>query len=142
MKKLLLLILIMGCEGNPFGSMEDKLSSIVFELENEVDENGYIHILADRNRFQTTYRISGHLYRDNEPMNTARMGWFSETHWLYEEYEIPIVNSASYSREDGEVNTMMAILNSMIGDTIVVLYVIIDDWKGEETDGEIHCIIY
>ena len=146
MKKLMILIFILGCEKNPFGFIEDifeydELSSIVFQLDNEVDENGFIHITTNPNVFQTFYRISGHLYRDGNPMNVVKFGWRSETYWTNDGYEIPIVNGSSYSNEDGEVNTMMGVLHSMVGDTLTILYGFYDGWKSEETYGEIYVVI-
>jgi len=35
-------------------------------------------------------------------------------------FEVPVVNSASYSNANGEVNTMFAPVRTMLGDTITV----------------------
>ncbi len=165
---------LISCSDNPFGGLmnvfgyEEPLSSITFELANETDENGYIHIIADRNRFQTSYRIKGHLYRDGESMNITKMGWFSSHYWILNHYDgyinddnyvcvveecvspteemingysVPIVNSASYSREDGEVNTMMSVIHMMKSDTIKISYSYYDEWKDETTSEELFVII-
>ena len=65
--------------------------------------------------------------------NTSYVTWF-------EGFEVPIINGASYSREDGEVNTMIAPVRSMRGDTATIYYGWYDDWKDEEVIGEFYVI--
>ena len=138
---------LISCSDSPFGGVksifgyEEPLPSITFELSNRTDENGFIHITANPNVFQTLYRISGHLYREGKPMNITKMAWQSETNWMYDGYEIPIVNSSSYSRDDGEVNTMMAVIFDMLGDTIQINYGYYDEWKSETTYGDFFVIV-
>ena len=132
------MLLLVGCD-NPFQNSE--LSSITFELSNEVDENGYVHIITNPNVFQSLFRLSGQLQRDNNNVAMVKFGWYSQTYWLYDGFEVPIVNGSSYSNDDGEVNTMMGVLQSMVGDTITVYYSYYDDWKSEETNEAIDVII-
>ena len=54
--------------------------------------------------------------------------------------EVPIVNSSSYSNMEGEVNTMMAPVKTMIGDTATIYYVYFDNWTYEDTYGEFYVI--
>jgi len=173
MIKFIFLLLLIGCDENPFGYIEDKneenvRSSITFELENEVDENGYVHITSNPNVFQTLYRLKGHLYRNENPMNITKMGWGSSHYWILNHYggymrndeyicvveeciepteemingyTVPIVNGSSYSREDGEVNTMMGVVHMMKGDTVKISYGYYDGWKSETTYGDFYVII-
>jgi hypothetical protein len=54
---------------------------------------------------------------------------------------VPICNSASYSSEpDGEVNTMIAPIRTMVGDTAAFLYSYWDEWRCEDTYGEFNII--
>ena len=132
----LLLFILIGC------SIEDnEIEPIEFLLSNPTDKNGFVHINANPNVFQTLHRISGHLYRNGKPMNVIKMGWESETNWIYEGYEIPIVNSSSYSRTDGEVNTMMAVIYDMVGDTIQINYGYYDNWRSEATYGNFKVVV-
>ena len=177
-KNILLIIVTVfsiGCEdSNLFSSLvgyvkgEEELSPITFELDNEVDENGYVHITSNPNVFQTLFRLKGHLYRNGLPMNVTKMGWGSSHYWILnhyggyirdneyvcvveecvqpieetiEGYSVPIINSSSYSREDGEVNTMMGVVHMMKGDTIKILYGHFDEWKSETTYGDFYVII-
>ena len=136
----------------------------------EKDINGYYHLTIDTTKWQTLHRISGHVYRDGESVNVLKFGWSSSHYWIvgdefgyfisntglndYGTYvgydttyvdwfngaEVPIVNSSSYSDENGEVNTMIAPVRTMIGDTATIFYGYYDEWKGEETIGEFHII--
>ncbi len=65
--------------------------------------------------------------------DTTYITWFNG-------YEVPIVNGSSYSREDGEVNTMMAPVKSMRGDTATIYYAYHDNWLYEDTYGEFYVI--
>ena len=66
--------------------------------------------------------------------DTTYITWFGG-------WEVPIVNGASYSSEpDGEVNTMIAPVRTMIGDTATFFYGYYDDWRSEETVGEFNII--
>jgi len=49
----------------------DELSPIVFNLNSEmsIDENGYYHVALDTTKWQTTHRISGNVFRDDNPVN-------------------------------------------------------------------------
>ena len=58
----------------------------------------------------------------------------------FEGYEVPIVNGASYSDYHGYVNTMIAPVKSMRGDTATVFYGYYDNWLYEETYGEFNII--
>ena len=120
--------------------------------------------------WQTVKTIYGHVYRDGSPMNTLKFGWASSHYWvlndtlgyivdigLNEQYqyiaydttfitgfsgfEVPCVNGSSYSREDGMVNTVIAPVKSMRGDTMTILYGWYDDWKGEEKTGNFKVIL-
>jgi len=134
------------------------------------DENGYLHMTLNTGTWQTIKTIYGHVYRDGSPMNTLKFGWASSHYWvlndtlgyivdigLNEQYqyiaydttfttgfsgfEVPCVNGSSYSTEDGMVNTVIAPVNSMRGDTMTILYGWYDDWKGEEKTGNFKVIL-
>jgi len=165
---LITLNLFIGC-----GSISGpSISPIEFELDTRlsVDANGYHHLKIDTTKWQTLHRISGHAYRDGEPMNVLKFGWASSHHWIvgdnfgyvianngltddmtyvgydttyitwFSGYEVPIVNGSSYSREDGEVNTMVAPIRTMVGDTATIFYGWYDDWTSEETIKEFYII--
>ena len=134
------------------------------------DINGFYHLTLHPVNWQTEHRISGHVYRDGLPVNVIKFGWGSSHYWVigndfgyvianngltddlvYVGYDttsldwfagntVPIVNGSSYSREDGEVNTVIATVRTMRGDTAAVFYSFFDNWTYEETFGEFYVI--
>ena len=112
-----------------------------------------------------TYR-DGH--RD-DPIQNIKFGWSSNFYWYvgdtlgyiiahgltddmeyvgydttyitwFNGFEVPVVNSASYSNSDGEVNTMIAPIRTMVGDTATIYYGYFDNWTYDETYGEFNII--
>ena len=106
-----------------------------------LDENGYPTLQLNPNTHQTIHRIKGSLTRDGKPVNMVKVGWGSNHYWEYDGQLVPIVNGSSYSNEDGEVNTMIGIVHSMVNDTITIFYGFYDDWLSEETIDEFQIII-
>lgn len=157
--------LFIGCESaEPIVPITFEL-----QLESGIDSNGYYHVSIDTTRWQTIYRISGNVYRNGSPVNVIKFGWSGSHYWtlgdtlgyiirrgltddlIYVSYdtsyvtgfngfEVPIVNGASYSREDGEVSTVIAPVKTMRGDTATIFYGYYDNWLYEETYGEFHLI--
>ena len=156
--------LFIGCEDSRLSPITFELDSKLTE-----DVNGYHHLTIDTTQWQTLHRISGHVYRDGESVNVLKFGWASSHHWIvgddygyivsrgltddlvyvsydttyitwFSGWEVPIVNGSSYSREDGEVNTMMAPIRTMKGDTATIYYGWYDDWTDEETTNEFYVI--
>ena len=139
--------LFIGCEdSNHIEPIEFELSSGL-----EVDDNGYYHLTLDVGQWQTLHRIDGRVLRNGEGVNVIKFGWDSNMYWLlgdtlghviahgltddleYVSYdtnyvtwfdgsEVPTTNCCSYSNSDGEVNNMIAPVQSMIGDTITIGY--------------------
>jgi hypothetical protein len=122
---------------------------IELEPRLEVDQNGYFHLDLLRTRWQTTHRISGYVTYDNDPVEFVRIEWTSSHFWKlndtlgyymeygytdqleyvtldttfitgFDDYIVPTINCCSYSNADGEINTMIAPVRSMIGDTMTV----------------------
>jgi len=107
--------------------------------------------------------------RNGEPVNVIKFAWASNMYWIIDDnfgyviqntgseelwyvgydttyitwfsgWEVPIVNGSSYSREDGEVNTMLAPVRGMRGDTATIYYGYHDNWTYEDTFGEFKII--
>ncbi len=112
------------------------------------DANGYYHLELGDN-WQTTQRISGTAYINDIPLEVLRVEWESDLFWYlgdtlgyivnrnfddngmyvsidtsyitgFNGMEVPTINCCSYSNSDGEVNTMIAPVQSMIGDTMSI----------------------
>ena len=56
-------------------------------------------------------------------------------------FEVPCVNGSSYSREDGMVNTVIAPVRTMRGDTMTIYWGMHDNWTYEDTYGEFQIIL-
>ena len=160
--------LFVGCS-SPFEPEDISSITFELDSKLTEDVNGYHHLTIDTTQWQTLHRISGHVYRDGESVNVLKFGWASSHHWIvgddygyivsrgltddlvyvsydttyitwFSGWEVPIVNGSSYSREDGEVNTMMAPIRTMKGDTATIYYGWYDDWTDEETTNEFYVI--
>jgi len=149
----LFIFAFIGCEAvEP--SSEDDTNNIIMTIEPrlDVDENGYYHLMIDRNNWQTIHRVSGHLnYENGSSAELIKVVWSSNLYWylgdtlgyivhegltddlIYVSYdttyitgfsgmEVPTSNQASYSNAEGEVNNMIAPIRSMIGDTMTLFW--------------------
>lgn len=135
-----------------------------------IDSNGYYHMSIDTNSLQSFHRISGKITRNGESVNTIKFAWASNMYWImgdnfgyvianngltddlvyvgydtthitwFSGWEVPIVNGSSYSREDGEVNTMLAPVRSMRGDTATIYFSYYDNWLYQTSEGNFKII--
>ena len=133
--------LFVGCS-NPY---EPEILPITFELDARLDKdvNGYYHL--EFGWGSTHYWVIGdefgYVIANNgltDDMNyvgydTTSLNWFAGN-------TVPIVNGSSYSRGDGEVNTVIAPVRTMRGDTATIFYSYLDNWTYEETFGEFYII--
>ena len=122
-----------------------------------------------RNTWQTLHRISGSIYTEDSPAELIRFNWYSTHYWYigdtlgyvvsfgltddleYVGYdtnyvtwfngsEVPTTNCCSYSNSDGEVNNMIAPVQSMIGDTMTIGYTW-RDYYNNLNEGEVHIVL-
>ena len=118
------------------------------EFPLEQDVNGYYHLELGET-WQTTQRISGTAYMNDIPLEVLRVEWESDLFWYlgdtlgyivnrnfdnngmyvsidtsyvtgFNGMEVPTINCCSYSNSDGEVNTMIAPVQTMVGDTMTI----------------------
>ena len=158
--------LFIGCEdSNQIEPIEFKLEARLNE-----DNNGFYHLRIDTTKWQTLHRISGSVLRNGEGVDVIDFAWASTHYWTTNDtfgyvianngltddlvyvgydttyltwlsgYEVPIVNGSSYSNSDGEVNTMIAPVRTMRGDTATIYYGYWDNWRYEEIYGEFNII--
>jgi len=121
----------------------------VLEPRMDLDDNGYYHLELDTSNFQTLHRISGHIYSDNDPLENVKFDWESSHYWMLNDtvgylvhygytddlvyvsydttyivgfngFEVPTINSSSYSNSNGEVNTIFGPVRTMRGDTVLI----------------------
>ena len=142
-------LIIVGCDTRVGPDYDELFFDIDARLS--LDENGYYHLVMERDSWQTLHRISGSVYTEEEPAELIRFNWYSSHYWYigdtlgyvvsfgltddleYVSYdtnyvtwfngsEVPTTNCCSYSNSDGEVNNMIAPVQSMIGDTMTIGY--------------------
>jgi hypothetical protein len=143
-----------GCDAIDPNNQSESENKIIMTIEPrlDVDENGYYHLMINRNNWQTIHRVSGHLnYENGSSAELIKVVWSSNLYWylgdtlgyivhegltddlIYVSYdttyitgfsgmEVPTSNHASYSNAEGEVNNMIAPVRSMIGDTMTVFW--------------------
>ena len=119
------------------------------------DDNDYFHLTIDRNNWQTLYRVRGIVKKNDVPEPFMKFSWESNLYWElgdtlgyyihrgltddleYVSYDttyvtgfegtlVPTSNTTSVSGEDGEVSNMIAPVQSMIGDTLILSWVYYD----------------
>ena len=150
------LIFFIGCE---IGSNEIESIRFIPNMNLPKDANGYYHLTLSE-RWQTTHTIGGNLYRNGSGVNVIKTAWGSNMYWEYgnedcyikevdninysncadydfdENLIVPIINSSAYSREDGSVNSVIAPIKIMKGDTITIFTAWYDNWLYETSEGE------
>ena len=127
------------------------------------DSNGYYHLTLDRTKWQTIHRVSGVVTDDNHNfVELFWMEWESDLYWYlgdtlgyfirrtinsdgqyvsldtsyaigFEGHEVPTTNQVSYSNGYGEINNMIAPVQTMVGDTMYIWATYFEwaftDWK-------------
>lgn len=113
------------------------------------DSNGYYHLTLNQSTNQTTHRVSGKVLNTKEPTKIeweSNLYWWLKpgdvianitktyinqytgqltyvnlppiTNW--KEQLVPTINCCSYVDNKNEINTMIAPINKMVGDTLVL----------------------
>jgi len=161
-------LLIIGCSDNSVGINYDELFFDI-DVRLPLDENGYYHLEMDTVSWQTLHRISGTVYTHDGPVDVVRFNWYSSHYWyigdtlgyivkygLTDEFEyvsydttyvtwfngseVPTTNCCSYSSSNGEVNNMIAPVQTMIGDTITISYTY-RDYSNNLNEGNINIVL-
>ena len=146
----LLIVLLFGCSDpvSTFEPVEQDVIRVDLDTRLNVDDNGFYHLELGES-WQTLHRVSGTAYINDVPLEVLRVQWESDLYWYlgdtlgyivnrnfnddgmyvsidtsyvigFNGMEVPTINPASYSNAEGEVNTMIAPVQSMIGDTMTV----------------------
>ena len=166
----LLFLLLFGCSDSvsSFESVEPDVIRVELNPRLNVDDNGYYHLELSNN-WQTLHRLSGTAYINDVPLEVLRVQWESSHYWYlgdtlgyivnryltengvyvsvdtsyvvgFDGMEVPTINPASYSNAEGEVNTMFAPVQSMVGDTVAIRMYFFNEWNFEY-DWEIFYIV-
>jgi hypothetical protein len=83
-----------------------------------MDGNGYYHLELNQNTNQTIHTVSGTVddYYSNEPL---KVSWDSNLTWVYQGEDVSTSNQSSYV-VDGKVHNVIAPINTMVGDTLIL----------------------
>ena len=160
-------LLVVGCDTRLGPDYDEVFFDIDVRLP--LDENGYYHLEMERGNWQTLHRISGSVYVEEGPVELIRFNWYNSHYWYigdtlgyvvefgltddleYVSYdtnyvtwfngsEVPTTNCCSYSNSDGEVNNMIAPVQSMIGDTMTISYTY-RDYSSDLNEGKIKIVL-
>ena len=118
----ILLLLSIGCDDNVVGISTEECDNCFLEMDIptlDVDLDGYYHLNYNDGSIQTYVMLEAYIGYEYE-----YVGWTSDTYfdgctWGYCE-PVVIVNSSSYSDDNGIAYTMLGVYESNIGDTAKV----------------------
>ncbi len=121
-------LLLLCCSGNPV-SPEQEADYLKIDARLNKDARGYYHLVLNMNINQTLHRISAVTNHDGD--FPVKVGWgaydmagniktWTYTDGFNRQYEVNVINFASYTDSEGYANTMFAPVRSMVGDTIIV----------------------
>ena len=127
-----------------------QVNSLSFDMRLPKDKNGYYHLTIDRNNWQTLHRVSGSITYEGYGEENFVVEWESNLYWylgdtlgyiINREFStytgqyvsrdttymiginrrvVPTTNKVSYSNSNGELNNMIAPVQTMLGDTLVL----------------------
>ena len=150
---LFFLIFIYNCADPYFVNLHSESDEdngeyrFVMEYENTgitKDNNDYFHLTIDRNNWQTFYRVRGTVYKDNEPAENIKFYWESNLYWVsdIDGIEVPTSNTTSVSGSDGEISNMIAPVQIMVGDTLILNYIYFDwVYESDNYSGEMRFVL-
>ena len=129
MKKYIILLSLfyIGCE-SPVSNEIVEHEFRVFSETLVKDSNSYYHMSLNPGVNQTFNTLTAHTTSES----IQKVGWYTEESWTYthfngEDFEVPLVNGASYTDVIGEAHTVFAPIYEMLGDTIKVYAEYIDE---------------
>ena len=130
MKKYIILLSLfyIGCESPVSNSEVIEHEFRVFSETLVKDSNSYYHMSLNPGVNQTFNTLTAHTTSES----IQKVGWYTEESWTYthfngEDFEVPLVNGASYTDVIGEAHTVFAPIYEMLGDTIKVYAEYIDE---------------
>ena len=84
-----------------------------------IDGNGYYHLELNQNTNQTIHTISGTVGNTLELGEPIKVEWDSNLSWVYQGEDVSTSNQSSYV-VDGKVHNVIAPINTMVGDTLIL----------------------
>ena len=147
---LILLTLLTSCEDTIMDELPDNYTLELDSRLDTTDDGLYkLELNSTQNSIQTIHRISGKLLNNGEEPYPQLVEWESSHQWTLNDTAyvfirrtinvlgdwvdvdttyvtgfagtiIPTINEFSYSGDGGEINTVIAPIDEMIGDTLIV----------------------
>jgi len=147
---LILLTLLTSCEDTIMDEMPDNYTLELDSRLDTTDDGLYkLELNSTQNSIQTIHRISGKLLNNGEEPYPQLVEWESSHQWTLNDTAyvfirrtinvlgdwvdvdttyvtgfagsiVPTINEFSYSSDGGEINTVIAPIDEMIGDTLIV----------------------
>ena len=147
---LILLTLLTSCEDTIMDELPDNYTLELDSRLDTTDDGLYkLELNSTQNSIQTIHRISGKLLNNGEEPYPQLVEWESSHQWTLNDTAyvfirrtinvlgdwvdvdttyvtgfagtiIPTINEFSYSSDGGEINTVIAPIDEMIGDTLIV----------------------
>jgi hypothetical protein len=114
-------VIVIGCESNPMTSQQS-CDYCYLELEAPdlpIDENGIYQLDYNNGALQTFTRLRAYVGYELEYLGWTTDVSFEGCTWNYCE-NIPVVNPASYSNDDGYAYQMMGVYEGNIGQTATI----------------------
>ena len=114
-----LFVLFVGCE-NPMSNQTCDYCFLQMDApELQLDENGVYNLYFNQNNIQTFTKLRAYIGYEYEYVGWTTNVSFEGCTWDYCE-DVPIVNGASYSSEDGYAYTMLGVYEENIGDIATI----------------------
>ena len=147
---LILLTLLASCEDTIMDEMPDNYTLELDSRLDTTDDGLYkLELNSTQNSIQTIHRISGKLLNNGEEPYPQLVEWESSHNWTLNDTayvivrrtinalgnwvtidtsyvtgfngsSVPTINEFSYSGDGGEINTVIAPIDEMVGDTLIV----------------------
>jgi hypothetical protein len=147
---LILLTLLTSCEDTIMDELPDNYTLELDSRLDTTDDGLYkLELNSTQNSIQTIHRISGKLLNNGEEPYPQLVEWESSHNWTLNDtayvivrrtinalgnwvtidtsyvtgfngIDVPTINEFSYSGTGGEINTVIAPIDDMVGDTLIV----------------------
>ena len=111
----LIFFLFSGCEDKNDGS---GLAYVIVDPRLLQDDNGYYHLELNQDTNQTIHTVSGTV-GNTLNLPPLKVEWNSNLSWVHQGEDISTSNQSSYV-VDGKVHNVIAPINTMIGDTLIL----------------------
>ena len=128
-------VMFIGCD-SPMSPSQKFCAYCYLELEAPdlpIDDDGVYHLDYNENEIQTFTQLRAHVGYDLEYLGWTTDTYFDGCTWNYCE-DVPIVNGASYSNEDGYAYQMVGVYPENIGQVATIWVGYYDNYGNQWLD--------